>query len=124
MKRFVKFLLPAVVLLAGCAASAPEQTEEVHVFTEEDNQLLEKDVFAKIEEVKKAYAEENGLEILTEEDFAEMIPEVIQAIEASDTYAEGTLTQNGSVLTWQTTIGMPCTFSPRMEAMAQNFHRR
>ncbi|MBR2811449.1 MAG: hypothetical protein IKD69_08725 [Solobacterium sp.] len=123
MKRFVKFLLPAVVLLAGCAASAPAQTEEAHVFTEEDNLLLEKDVFAKIEEVKKAYAEEKGLEILTEEDFAEMIPEVIQAIEASDTYAEGTLTQNGSVLTWQTTIGMPCTFNPRMEAMAQNFRR-
>ena len=126
LKRFWAIVLTAILLLtafpAVVGAQGPDNGEqdEPRVFTQADDQLLEDDVFAKIEAVtappsggtKKAPKRAPQ----TEADFAALVPQVKQAVESSDTYVEGTLRDNGGVLTWETTVGMPCTYNPRMEA--------
>ncbi len=105
---------PGRWLRFGCARQMPR------VFSQADDQLLEDDVFAKIEAVTAPSS--GGMKKAprhapqTEEDFAALVPQVKQAVESSDTYVEGTLRDNGGVLTWETTVGMPCTYNPRMEA--------
>ena len=125
-KRFWAFLLTTVLLFSAFPAVVGAQTADdgkedaPRVFTEADNQLLEDDVFARIDAVTAPSAggprKAPKRAPRTEADFAALVPQVIEAVEASDTYVEGTLQNNGGVLTWETTVGMPCTYNPRMEA--------
>ena len=92
-----------------------------HVYTEADNEILDNDVFAKISAVTASAAQTcGGVSHMTEQDYINLVPQVIDAIERSETYVRGTLQQNGNFLVWQTTIGMPCCFDPRMEAELHN----
>ncbi len=125
-KRFLAFLLTAVLLFAavptafGAQDADGDKKDEPRVFTQADEQLLEDDVFARIEDVTSPSSDAGKKAPRrapqTEEDFAALVPQVIEAVEASDTYVEGTLQNNGGVLTWETTVGLPCTYNPRMEA--------
>ena len=126
LKRFLSVILTAILLITAFPSAFGAQTpdggeaNEPRVFTQADNELLEDDVFAKIEAVTAASSggakKAPGRAPQTEEDFAALVPQVTEAIESSDTYVEGTLRDNGGVLTWETTVGMPCTYNPRMEA--------
>ena len=133
MKNYVKRLIALLVTLVmvlglfptAAFAETPagsDSSEEVHVFTAEDNAILDEDVFARIEAVKSETSRTSGVSIgtMTEADYVAMLPQVIEAVESSETYVPGTLQQNGSFLVWQTTVGMPCCFSPRMEAELHN----
>ena len=125
-KRFWAFILTAILLFTAFPAVVGAQDTDdgkkdaPHVFTEADETLLENDVFAKIEAVtapssggaRKAPKRAPQ----TEADFAALIPQVKEAVETSDTYLAGTLRENDDVLTWETTVGIPCTYNPRMEA--------
>ena len=125
-RRFWAFILTAVLLLTALPAAAGAQGtdggdgDEPRTFTQADNQLLEDDVFARIDAVTAPSAggprKAPKRAPQTEADFAALVPQVIEAVEASDTYVEGTLQNNGGVLMWETTVGMPCTYNPRMEA--------
>ena len=104
---------------AGTSASSPR------VFTDADSALLDNDVFAKIKGIQEnALAEKVSVQgrsaALVEADMVNMIPDVINAIITSDTYVHGTLQQNGNFLVWQTTVGLPCCYDPRMEAELMN----
>ena len=128
MKKIIALLLTLVMLLSMgiLPASAesvkePEKTEEIYVYTEADNALLEQDVFAEIEQVKMDAAQTcGGLGRMTEEGYAALVPQVMEKVEASATYVPGTLQRNGNFLVWQTTVGIPCCYSPRMEAELHN----
>ena len=115
----VLFLSVMMVLnVTGIVTEAEETAgdKDVYVYTEEDNALLEGDVFAKIEEAKaQAAAVCGGTGRLSEADYAAMVPAVIEAIESSETYVPGSLQANGSFLVWETTTGIPCCYDPRME---------
>ena len=129
MKRFFKHLITLLLTLALILGATPvlsdakggtpsKKFSSVHVFTEEENALLDSDVFAKIASVEtEATQIMGGLQKMNEADFIRLIPNVRKAIESSDTYVKGSLQQNGSFLVWETTVGMPCCYSPRMEAL-------
>ena len=126
MKRWIAFFLTLAmalsVLAVPASARAAEPTEEpIYVFTEEDNARIEQDVFAGIENVKTNAAKTcGGIGRMTEQDYVALIPQVIEVIENSETYVPGTLQQNGNFLVWQTTVGLPCCYDPRMEAKLHN----
>ena len=89
--------------------------------TEEDNAILDNDVFAKIAAVEAGTASTmGGISRMTESDYIRIVPQVVKAIESSATYVPGTLQQNGNFLVWETTVGMPCCYDPRMEAELHN----
>ena len=126
LKKLLSLLLVLVMVLGLFPTFAaavdeqkdpPEAEKSPYVFTEEDNELLDRDVFAKIDAVKAEKASAmGGMQKLNEQDYIAILPEVIEAIKASDTYVEGSLQQNGNFLVWMTTNGMPCCYDPRMEA--------
>ena len=121
LKQILVFLLTVMTVFntAGIAAEAEETAgdKDVYVYTEEDYALLEGDVFAKIEEVREqAAAVCGGIGHLRKADYVAMIPAVIEAVESSETYVPGSLQANGYFLVWETTTGIPCCYSPRMEA--------
>ncbi|MBR4700758.1 MAG: S-layer homology domain-containing protein, partial [Oscillospiraceae bacterium] len=130
LKKLLSLLLVLVMVLGLFPTFAaavdeqkdpPEAEKSPYVFTEEDNELLDRDVFAKIDAVKAEKASAmGGMQKLNEQDYIAILPEVIEAIKASDTYVEGSLQQNGNFLVWMTTNGMPCCYDPRMEAELHN----
>ncbi|MBO4420021.1 MAG: InlB B-repeat-containing protein, partial [Oscillospiraceae bacterium] len=127
-RRFLALLIALVMVVglfpAAAFAATPagaEPSDAVRVFTAEDEAILKDDVFARIDEVKTTAAKtRGGIGALTEADYAALVPQVVKAVEASETYVPGTLHQNGSFLSWETTVGLPCCYSPRMEAELHN----
>ncbi len=125
LKRLTAFLLALVMVLSTGIVSSlsalTESEEPLHVYTEEEYKAIDDDVFALIGSVKedalqtKIYTYGESA-YLTEDDYIDLVPEVISAVESSKTYVEGTLQQNGYFLVWETTTGIPCCYSPRMEA--------
>ncbi|MBO4819434.1 MAG: hypothetical protein J5528_04770, partial [Firmicutes bacterium] len=124
-KRLAALLLILMMIASSCVSafglSEAAKEKKVHVFTDEEFAVLDEDVFGLITDIElsaqadmtAAYGEAS---YLTEADYIALVPEVIAAIEASDTYAAGTLQQNGNFITWQTTSGIACCYDPRMEA--------
>ena len=108
-------LVPTAFAAGGSAGTTGKDAPEpVHVYTEEENALLDNGVFADIQTVKNTAAVRmGGGEKMTEADYAAMIPQVAAAVMKSDTYVPGTLRKNGSLLVWQTTVGIPCCYSPQ-----------
>ena len=110
-------LMPTLAFGAGAGTDGKNDAEPIHVYTEEENALLDNGVFAEIQAVKDSTAVRmGGVGNMTEANYVSIIPQVISAIENSDTYVPGTLQRNGNFLVWQTTVGIPCCYSPRMEA--------
>ena len=133
MKNYIRRLLAlliALVMVLGLLPTAAfaetpsgsNSPDNLRIFTEDDKAILDEDVFAGIESVKSRAAQKNGVSIgmMTEADYAALVPQVIEAIESSETYVPGTLQQNGSFLVWETTVGLPCCYSPHMEAELNN----
>ena len=126
--KLLALLLTMVMLLGltptlafGADAATGTGSDPIHVYTEEENAVLDNDVFTKIQAVKDAAAATmGGIGNMTETDYAAIVPQIVNAIKNSDTYVEGSLQQNGSFLVWQTTVGIPCCYSPRMEAELHN----
>ena len=124
MKRFLALLLCTALLLTlfPLTVGAVQQEEKpLYVYTEADNARLDEDVFAAIETVKQDAAKRcGGMDKMTEQDYRNLVPAVIEKIEASDTYIPGTLENREGFLFWQTTVGIPCCYDPRMEAKLNN----
>ena len=127
-KRLLSLMLTLVMILgltpgmaSGAGNEQPDGAAEVHVYTEEENALIDNDVFAAISAKTAEVAQPmGGVGVMTEEDYIAMIPDVINIVKNSATYKEGTLQQNGNFLVWETTVGIPCCYSPRMEAELHN----
>ena len=123
-KRLLAFLLAAVLMLGlfptlAAASDVPTgdaEPQDPYVFSDEEHETLENDVFASISQIEASVPRPmGGSGSLTEDDYVNLIPAVIQAVERSETYMPGTLQQNGSFLVWQTTVGISCCYDPRME---------
>ncbi len=123
-RKLLAVLLVMVLVLGLFPTFAAAQTTSAkrgHVFTALENAALDTDVFAKIEIAKANAAQPmGGVAKLQEADYVNMIPQVIDAIKSSKTYVPGTLQQNGNFLVWETTVGIPCCYDPRMEAELHN----
>ena len=127
LRRLLAILLTTVMLLAlapgmAYAADFPRGSMKTdHIFTEADNAAVEKDVFASIQAVKDNAAQRMSVAgNMTEANYAALVPQITAAIMKSDTYKAGSLQKNGNFLVWQTTVGIPCCYSPRMEAQLHN----
>ena len=120
----VLLTLALIVGLLPTLATAQNNTNRanrVHIYTEAENRVIEDDVFNKIDAVKSNAAMKlGGVSKMVEADYVRMIPEVIDAIKSSETYVPGTLQRNGNFLVWETTVGIPCCYDPRMEAELHN----
>ncbi len=125
--RFTALLLSVLTILMSLTTAVSAESADTastgsfKVFTDADNAILDADVFAAIKSVQNtALAEKASVQgreaLLTEEDMIASIPDIIQAIISSETYVHGTLQENGNFLVWQTTVGIPCCYDPRMEA--------
>ena len=124
-KRLFAIMMVLAMILtlmpSAFAADRVGREETVHIYDETDNEILDNDVFAKISEVTEAASVRmGGMSRMTEENYIALIPQIVRAIEDSETYVPGTLQQNGNFLVWETTTGMPCCFDPRMEAELHN----
>ena len=114
-------LVPTLAFAAGSSKESKSNAQKVHVYTEAENAKLDNDVFASIQSVKDTVATKaGGVSKLTEADYVSMIPNVVKAIQSSKTYVKGSLQRNGNFLVWQTTVGIPCCYDPRMEAELHN----
>ena len=129
MKKLIRLcsLLMVMLLLAGllptALAGSPAATAaaEPRVFTAADEARLEQDIFAKIDAViDNAAQKAGGRERLNAADYCALLPRVREAVERSESYAPGSLRQNGSFLTWETKEGFACCFDPRMEALRRD----
>ena len=79
------------------------------------NEIVEADVFAAIAELEAEAAHPmGGQSRMTEADYVNLVPQVKRVIMNSETYVPGTLQANGNFLVWQTTVGIPCCYDPRM----------
>ena len=123
-RKLICLLLALVLLLgilpAGSAAAEPqaeEGAEAPYVFTEEDNALVDNDVFARISEVEAEEIRPVRGRPSTPEDYVRILPQVIGAVESSETYVDGSLVRNGDFIWWRASNGMACAYHPYMEAI-------
>ena len=126
-KRIFAILLVLTLVLSvmpSAFAAGTRMTGKANLdrpFTDADNEILNNDVFAKIDAVKaNAASTMGGVGKMTERDYIAIVPQVIEAIESSETYVRGSLKKNGNFLVWETTTGMPCCYDPRMEEKLHN----
>ena len=120
LSLLLALLLVVTLLPAGSFAAdgqADETAEVPYVFTEEDSALIDNDVFAMITDVEAEEIHPTRGNPPTPDDYAAILPQVIEAVEASDTYVEGSLVRNGDFIWWRASNGMACAFSPYMEAI-------
>ena len=123
-RKIIRMLLLALgltlllgLLATGVFAADSRQEDAPYVFTEADIALIDNDVFAMIADVEaKALVPRRG-KAPTPEDYVKLLPQIIEAVEASETYVEGSLVRNGDFIWWRACNGMACAFSPYMEAV-------
>ncbi|MBQ9374454.1 MAG: hypothetical protein IJU06_06580, partial [Oscillospiraceae bacterium] len=133
MSKHLKKLLALILALAMITTMFPAvmaaehfiedemDLDKPYVYTQADFDELQTDVFASIENIKVEAAQKmGGIGVMKEADYANLIPQVIRAVESSSTYAKGTLEQHGNYLYWQTVKGIACCYDPRMEAELNN----
>ena len=127
-KRILSLLLALLLLLtllpAGSLAAEGQTNaaaDEPYVFTEEDYALVENDVFARITDLEAEEIHPTRGNPPTPEDYVKILPQVIEAIEASETYVDGSLVRNGDFIWWRASNGMACAFSPYREAVSHGW---
>lgn len=112
-KRILALLLALVLacgLLPAGAAQAAEQ--EPRVLTEADYAAVDA-LFDAIDAAEAAPAKRDE----TQERKTEAAMALVQA---SDSYAEGSMVRSGNVFTWWTENGIRCVYNPRMRQLRQN----
>ena len=127
-KRILSLILALLLILtllpAGSLAAEGQTNaaaDEPYVFTEEDYALVENDVFARITDLEAEELHPARGTPATPDDYARILPQVIEAIESSETYVEGSLVRNGDFIWWRASNGMACAFSPYREAVSHGW---
>lgn len=119
MKRLIALLLILTMLpLPGVFAAQAPSEEENRVIPQEAYETVAEDVWQDIAALeKKEVIAKRGTKA-TEQDYAAIVEDVAAAVEGSDTYVEDSLNRNGAFLTWETTEGVVCGYSPRLRQQA------
>ncbi|MBQ3355982.1 MAG: hypothetical protein IJG45_02560, partial [Oscillospiraceae bacterium] len=113
MKRFLAILL--ILALLPVPATFARQAEPSAI-PEEAFDAVTADVWDEIEAIEAEQIVAKRGKNSDAADYAAIVDDVIAAVEASDTYLEGSLNRNGSFFTWRTTEGVACGYSPRLRA--------
>ncbi len=117
MKRLIALLL--VLTLLPLPSVFAEKEPANQVIPQEAYDAVTEDVWDDIVALEdKEVLAKRGADA-TEQDYAAIVEKVAAAVEASDTYVEDSLNRNGAFLTWETTEGVVCGYSPRMRAQTR-----
>ena len=113
MKRFLAILL--VIAMLPIQATFAREAEPT-VIPEDAFDAVTADVWEDIEAIEADEVVAVRGKKATAADYAAIVDDVIAAVEASDTYVEGSINRNGDFFTWRTTEGVACGYSPRLRA--------
>lgn len=113
MKRFLAILL--IIAMLPIPASFAREAEPA-VIPEEAFDAVYADVWQEIEAIEAEQVLAKRGRNVTASDYAAIVDDVIAAVEASDTFVDGSINRNGAFFTWRTTNGIACGYSPRLRA--------
>ena len=117
MKRFLAILL--IIAMLPIPATFAQKAEPT-VIPEEAYDAVYADVWEDIEDIETAKIVAKRGRNASADDYAAIVDDVIAAVEASDTFVEGSIHRNGAFFTWKTTEGVACGYSPRLRAQIRN----
>ena len=104
MKRLLVLLLVLSMLLSVLPAAAAEK------------EINSDEIWETISEIEDQKIRPKRGTAATAEDYAAIVDDVIEAVEASDSYREGTIERHGDFFFWETLDGEPNGYSPRLRA--------
>ena len=104
MKRLLVLLLALSMLLSALPAAAAEK------------EINSDEIWETISEIEDQKIRPKRGTAATAEDYAAIVDDVIEAVEASDSYREGTIERHGDFFFWETLDGEPNGYSPRLRA--------
>ena len=108
MKRLLVLLLALSMLLSALPAAAAEK------------EINSDEIWETITEIENQKIRPKRGTAATAEDYAAIVDDVIAAVEASDSYQEGTIERHGDFFFWETIDGEPNGYSPRLRAQIRN----
>ena len=108
MKRLLVLLLALSMLLSALPAAAAEK------------EINSDEIWETITEIENQKIRPKRGTAATAEDYAAIVDDVIAAVEASDSYQEGTIERHGDFFFWETMDGEPNGYSPRLRAQIRN----
>ncbi|MBQ6431978.1 MAG: hypothetical protein IJJ99_08915, partial [Oscillospiraceae bacterium] len=114
MKRFLAILL--IIAMLPIPATFARETDRSAVIPEEAFDAVYADVWEEIEAIETEKIVAKRGRNADASDYAAIVDDVIAAVEASDTFVEGSINRNGAFFTWRTTEGIACGYSPRLRA--------
>ena len=119
LKRIVSFALLLAMLLSLLPATFAAKEEQPEAIAEEVYDDLDVDIWngiAALEETELPAVRGKAPKAAA---YAALADDIIALVEASDTYKEGTLINKNGFLTWETTDGVTCGYSPALRARAR-----
>ena len=108
MKRLLVLLLALSMLLSALPAAAAEK------------EINSDEIWETITEIENQKIRPKRGTAATAEDYAAIVDDVIAAVEASDSYQEGTIERHGDFFFWETMDGEPNGYSPRLRTQIRN----
>ncbi len=115
MKRILAILLVLAMLpLPATFALDTEPAEEP--IAQEAYDAVTADIWQTIEAIEETEIVAKRGKTADADSYAAIVDDVIAAVEASDTFVEGSINRNGDFFTWETTEGIVCGYSPRLRA--------
>lgn len=115
MRRLIAILLVLSLLPLPTAFAAgggvPDKSAPI---PDEAYETVSEDIWDDICALEKAELVATRGSEPTAADYASLSDEIIDLVTASETYEEDSLVVNGSVIFWQTTVGITCGYSPEL----------
>lgn len=121
MKRLIAILLVLALLPVPVTLAAQTETVvEDDVIPTRAYEAVNEDVWADIVALESSEIHAKRGKNATQEDYAALADEVEEIVTASSTYVEGTLNRNGDFISWETTEGVTCGYSPDLRKRVNN----
>lgn len=115
MKRILAILL-VLAMLPIPATFALDAEPSAEPITQEAYDAVTADIWQTIEAIEETEVVAKRGKTAGADSYAAIVDDVIAAVEASDTFVEGSINRNGDFFTWETTEGVVCGYSPRLRA--------
>ncbi|MGM9563593.1 MAG: S-layer homology domain-containing protein [Faecousia sp.] len=115
MKRILAILL-VLAMLPIPATFALDEVPAAETIPQEAYDAVTADVWQTIEAIEETEIVAKRGKAADADSYASIVNDVIAAVEASDTFVEGSINRNGDFFTWETTEGIVCGYSPRLRA--------
>lgn len=119
LKRIVSFALLFAMLLSLLPATFAAKIEQPEAIAQRAYDDLDADIWNAIVALEKTELPAVRGKAPKAAAYAALADDIIALVEASDTYKKGTLINKNGFLTWETTGGVTCGYSPALRARAR-----